>query len=209
MKPLRGTGRAPARRGAGRARGEQHPPLLPRAQGTFLQADAAACELLLEYDQNIVKHTQRLNERRITRGEEPIVWKYFQYLTLLFSEIYLDRYFREPKALLKELNAQVSADNSAHDMEDKAEADQLASFDESAEAWPQLNKLAFTPCRMLAQYLPDLAHLWWLHTLFAWPFLGIFVKLMTFFKRICAKIEKISPRLDPSFTEAAALAAEA
>ena len=38
-------------------------------------------ELLLEYDQNIVKHTQRLNERRITRGEDPIVWKYFQYLT--------------------------------------------------------------------------------------------------------------------------------
>jgi hypothetical protein len=37
-----------------------------------------------------------LNERRITRGEEPIVWKYFQYLTLLFTEIYLDRYFRDP-----------------------------------------------------------------------------------------------------------------
>ena len=60
-------------------------------------------ELLLEYDQNIVKHTQRLNERRITRGEEPIVWKYFQYLTLLFCEIYLDHYFRDPKALLVEL----------------------------------------------------------------------------------------------------------
>jgi hypothetical protein len=40
-------------------------------------------ELLLEYDQNIVRHTQRLNDRRITRGEEPIVWKYFQYLTHL------------------------------------------------------------------------------------------------------------------------------
>src|SRR5688572_7903938 len=64
-------------------------------------------DLLLEYDQNIVRHTQRLNERRITRGEEPIVWKYFQYLTLLFTEIYLDRYFRDPKALLSELNAQV------------------------------------------------------------------------------------------------------
>ena len=62
-------------------------------------------ELLLEYDQNIVKHTQRLNERRITRGEAPIVWKYFQYLTLLFTEIYLDRYFRDPKALLAALNA--------------------------------------------------------------------------------------------------------
>ena len=95
-------------------------------------------ELLLEYDQNIVSHTQRLNERRITRGDEPIVWKYFQYLTLLFSEIYLDRYFRDPKALLAALNAQVAAYNA-----DKAEADQIAAFDEAAEAWPQLNKLAF------------------------------------------------------------------
>ena len=65
-------------------------------------------EVLLEYDQNIVKHTQRLNERRITRGDEPILWKYFQYLSLLFSEIYLDRYFRDPNALLIALNAQVS-----------------------------------------------------------------------------------------------------
>ena len=95
-------------------------------------------ELLLEYDQNIVRHTQRLNERRIMRGEEPIVWKYFQYLTLLFSEIYLDRYFRDPKALLKELNAQVAACNA-----NKPEADRIAAFDEAAEAWPQLNKLAF------------------------------------------------------------------
>ena len=62
-------------------------------------------EVLLEYDQNIVKHTQRLDERRITRGGEPIVWKYFQYLTLLFSEIYLDRYFRDPKALLGDLTS--------------------------------------------------------------------------------------------------------
>ena len=95
-------------------------------------------ELLLEYDQNIVWHTQRLNERRITRGEEPIVWKYFQYLTLLFSEIYIDRYFRDPKALLGDLNKQVAACNT-----DKPEYDQIAAFDEAAEAWPQLNKLAF------------------------------------------------------------------
>ena len=95
-------------------------------------------ELLLEYDQNIVKHTQRLNERRVTRGEEPIVWKYFQYLALLFTEIYLDRYFRDPKALLVELNVQVAAYNA-----DKPAADQIAAFDEAAEAWPQINKLAF------------------------------------------------------------------
>ena len=95
-------------------------------------------ELLLEYDQNIVRHTQRLNERRITRGEDPIVWKYFQYLTLLFTEIYLDRYFRNPQALIEALNAQVAAYNA-----DKPEADQIAPFDETAEAWPQINKLAY------------------------------------------------------------------
>jgi len=95
-------------------------------------------ELLLEYDQNIVKHTQRLNERRITHGEEPIVWKYFQYLALLFTEIYLDRYFRDPIALLKELNAQVALYNA-----DKPEPDQITPFDETAEAWPQINKLAY------------------------------------------------------------------
>ena len=95
-------------------------------------------ELLLEYDQNIVKHTQRLNERRITRNDKPIVWKYFQYLALLFSEIYLDRYFRDPKALLAELNVQVAAYNA-----DTPEADQIAPFEEAAEAWPQINKLAF------------------------------------------------------------------
>ena len=95
-------------------------------------------DLLLEYDQNIVRHTQRLNERRITRGDEPIVWKYFQYLALLFNEIYLDRYFRDPKALLADLNAQVSICNA-----DMPDGDRITVLDESAEAWPQLNKLAF------------------------------------------------------------------
>ncbi len=95
-------------------------------------------ELLLEYDQNIVRHTLRLNERRITRGEEPIVWKYFQYLALLFTEIYLDRYFRDPKGLLAALNARISLYNP-----DKRDADRLTLLDADAEAWPQLNKLAF------------------------------------------------------------------
>ena len=94
--------------------------------------------LLLEYDQNIVRHTQRLNERRITRGDAPIVWKYFQYLSLLFTEIYLDRYFRDPEALLAALNRQVTTYN-----EDKPDADRITPFDGSSEAWPQLNKLAF------------------------------------------------------------------
>ena len=95
-------------------------------------------ELLLEYDQNIVSITQQLNDRRITRGDPPIVWKYFQYLALLFTEIYLDRYFRDPKALLAALNQRIAAFN-----EDKDDADRIAPLDESAEAWSQLNKIAF------------------------------------------------------------------
>ena len=95
-------------------------------------------ELLLEYDQNIVKHTQRLNDRRMTIGQSPIVWKYFQYLTLLFTEIYLDRYFSDAPALLKTLNIQLAITNA-----DRPEAEQITAFDEQSEAWPQLNKLAY------------------------------------------------------------------
>ena len=95
-------------------------------------------ELLLEYDQNIVKHTQRLNDRHITRGEAPVVWKYFQYLTLLFTEIYLDCYFRDPQALLVAINAQVATCNA-----DKPESDQIAPFQEDGEAWSQINKIAY------------------------------------------------------------------
>ena len=95
-------------------------------------------ELLLEYDQNIVKHTQRLNDRRITRGEPPIVWKYFQYLTLLFTEIYLDRYFTDPGALLAAINTQVATYNA-----DVPESDQLSPFSDEGEAWSQINKIAY------------------------------------------------------------------
>src|SRR5207245_8332818 len=49
-------------------------------------------DMLLGYDQNIVTHTLRLNERRTV----PIRWKYFQWLSLLFAEVYLDRFFRDP-----------------------------------------------------------------------------------------------------------------
>ncbi len=56
---------------------------------------------LYDYDQNIVRHTREINERRT----EKIQWKYYQYLALLFTEIYLDRYFSDRKALLEDINA--------------------------------------------------------------------------------------------------------
>ncbi|HWQ40398.1 MAG TPA: DEAD/DEAH box helicase family protein [Burkholderiales bacterium] len=95
-------------------------------------------ELLLEYDQAIVSVTQRLNERRLARGEPPIVWKYFQYLALLFTEIYLDRYFRDPHGLLLALNERIAVLNDGLE-----EAERIAPLDESADASPQLNKIAF------------------------------------------------------------------
>lgn len=56
---------------------------------------------LLVYEENIVSHTRTINYRR----KRPIVWKYFQWLSLLFVEIYLDRYFTDKERLLDDLNA--------------------------------------------------------------------------------------------------------
>ena len=95
-------------------------------------------QLLLEYDQNIVRHTRKLNEGRLARGEKPITWKYFQYLALLFTEVYLDRYFRDPDVLREDLNAWIERWNR-----DRSKTDRVAPLDEDPEAWPQLNRVSF------------------------------------------------------------------
>ena len=64
-------------------------------------------EQLLTYEQNIVSHTLKINEKRF----RPIVWKYYQWMTLLFIEIYLDRYFNDREGLLSDLNAFVDRFN--------------------------------------------------------------------------------------------------
>ncbi|MEW8074112.1 MAG: DEAD/DEAH box helicase family protein [Candidatus Thiodiazotropha endolucinida] len=58
---------------------------------------------LLRYEQNIASHTLAINEKR----NEPIEWKYYQWLSLLFTEIYLDWYFNHCDRLLDDLNAYV------------------------------------------------------------------------------------------------------
>jgi len=55
---------------------------------------------LLKYDSNIYQHTKHINQDR----KEKIVFKYFQYIALLFTEIYLDKYFSNKKQLLTDLN---------------------------------------------------------------------------------------------------------
>ena len=67
---------------------------LGRQYGAGLSEDK-----LRQYDENICRHTRRISEKR-----GPVRWKYFQYLTLLFAELYLDRYFGDRDAFCKELN---------------------------------------------------------------------------------------------------------
>lgn len=67
-------------------------------------------ELLLYYDQNIVRHTVEISSGR----HEVIKWKYFQYLSLLFSEIYLDRYMIDKDSLLTDLNLYLKKYNTEH-----------------------------------------------------------------------------------------------
>ena len=63
-------------------------------------------EKLFEYDQNIVRHTNEINEKR----PEKIQWKYYQYLALLFTEIYLDRYFADREKLRQSVNTFLNDD---------------------------------------------------------------------------------------------------
>lgn len=64
------------------------------------QMCALSKEQILLYEENIVRHTQAINEKR----HRPVVWKYYQWLTLLFVEIYLDRFFSNREELLNDLN---------------------------------------------------------------------------------------------------------
>ena len=95
-------------------------------------------DVLLGHDQSITSVTTRLNEHRITLGQRPIAWKYFQYLALLFTEIYLDRYFRDPQGLLRALNNHIDRFNQG-----KGIQDQVKRLDETDDARQQLNKVAF------------------------------------------------------------------
>ncbi len=72
---------------------------------------------IAQYDLNIVSHTHKINEKR----DEKINLKYFQYLSLLFIEYYLDEYFNNRSGLLTALNAHVASFNSRQEPVNKIE----------------------------------------------------------------------------------------
>ncbi|HRK83922.1 MAG TPA: DEAD/DEAH box helicase family protein [Saprospiraceae bacterium] len=92
-------------------------------------------QLLYEYDQNIVSHTLAISEHR----GQLLHWKYFQYLALLFTEMYLDKYFRDREGLLRELNEYVDQFNDPFNAGVPNESDYPAPHFKAEE----LNKIAF------------------------------------------------------------------
>ena len=75
--------------------------------GQLFQADLISENDLRRYDLNIVKHWQQITEHRNNAEGHILKLKYFQYLSLLFTEIYLDFYFNRPNELLNQLNEQL------------------------------------------------------------------------------------------------------
>lgn len=81
-------------------------------------AAAVTAEDLLRYDRHILEHTRAMSRAR----PAPLRWKYYQYLALLFVEIYLERWFGREQWLLGELNAWVKEHN-------RARRDNLAAYE--------------------------------------------------------------------------------
>ena len=94
------------------------------------EPNSVIAETLPAYDANIKRHLATINNRRT----QPIVLRYFQYLALLYTEIFLDWKINSPEEFLRQLNAFVQIRN-----DEKAPGDAVdARF--KAE---NLEKLAF------------------------------------------------------------------
>jgi len=61
----------------------------------FRESDEITADELAAYDENIVRHMKHINNHR----DVPIRLKYYQWLAALFTEAYLDRYFKGPGKL--------------------------------------------------------------------------------------------------------------
>lgn len=89
---------------------------------------------LQSYEQNILEHTQAINAARLHHGQPKIDWKYHQYLSLLFTEFFLDEYFGNPERLRDQINAQIAQAPAV---------DRVEPFAAEAGAREQLSRLAF------------------------------------------------------------------
>ena len=65
---------------------------------SLFHSDAIDEQTLRRYDFNIVQHWQQITAKRNHAEGHELQLKYFQYLSLLFTEIYLDWYFNRREA---------------------------------------------------------------------------------------------------------------
>jgi hypothetical protein len=77
----------------------------------LLELDRISKPQLLHYDDNIIQHWRAITANRNRKENTELQLKYFQYLSLLFTEIYLDWYFNRREELLEELNTELDAYN--------------------------------------------------------------------------------------------------
>lgn len=100
-------------------------------QHTLFNVDLVSEHDLRRYDLNIVQHWNAITVQRNKLEGTVLNMKYFQYLSLLFTEIYLDWYFNNRQQLLDGLNEELKTYN-------KSAEDRFQSFDAD-----ELNKVAF------------------------------------------------------------------
>lgn len=99
----------------------------------LFEVDRISEQELRRYDLNIVQHWNAITEQRNKVEGTVLNMKYFQYLSLLFTEIYLDWYFNRRQQLLDGLNEGMQAYNADLEAEHH-----FQPFDAD-----ELNKLAF------------------------------------------------------------------
>jgi len=88
---------------------------------------------LCGYDRNIVAHWTEITERRNAENGHTLNLKYFQWLSLLVTELYLDNFFNRKSELLSALNEEIEKFNAG-----KLARAQFSKIEES-----DLNKIAF------------------------------------------------------------------
>ncbi len=97
------------------------------------EANSVPRDKLERYDLNILSYWEDITEARNRKEDSVLNLKYFQYLSLLFTEIYLDWYFNRNDELVSALNSQLEAFNQNH-----AESERFLPYNGD-----ELNKIAF------------------------------------------------------------------
>jgi hypothetical protein len=99
----------------------------------LFEVDLINVDELRRYDLNIVRYWNQITEHRNRKEDTVMNMKYFQYLSLLFTEIYLDWYFNKKQQLLDGLNLELGVFNK----------EQKTSDTFQGYIVDELNKLAF------------------------------------------------------------------